>query len=113
MERLAEIIGPAPSELPWEEALHRVMEERERVRGELEWFRGAGSKASFRGSKGGSKGSKGSKGLKGLKGSKSPTKVQKRKVFVQKMDAFSGDPDVLLELMKKAMEEASDEEEGK
>ncbi len=94
MERLAEIIGPAPSELPWENALHRVMEERERVRGELEWFRGAGSRQqSCRG---------GSKGLKG------GSKVQKRKAFVQKMDAFSSSPDILLELMKKAMEEAEE-----
>ena len=92
MERLVEIIGPAPSELPWEDALHRVMEERERVRGELEWFRTGGWKKVS------------------AKGTKSPTQVQKRKAFVHKMDAFSGDPDVLLELMKKAMEEA--EEKG-
>ncbi len=92
MDRLVEIIGPAPSELPWENALHRVMEERERVRGELEWFRGAGSRAGVG---------------KSSKGSKS-SKVQKRKVFVQKMDAFSSSPDILLELMKKAMEEAEE-----
>ncbi len=91
MERLAEIIGPAPSELPWENALHRVMEERERVRGELEWFRTGGRKKVS------------------AKGAKSPTKVQKRKVFVQKMDAFSSSPDVLIEMMKKAMEEAENE----
>ena len=87
MERLVEIIGPAPSEFPWENALHRVMEERERVREELEWFRTGGA----------------------AKGTKSPTKVQKRKAFVHKMDAFSGDPDTLLEMMKKAMEEAAED----
>ncbi len=92
MDRLAEIIGPAPSELPWEEALHRVMEERERVRGELEWFRTGGARG------------KGSS-----KGAKSPTQVQKKKAFVQKMDAFSSSPDVLIEMMKKAIEEAREE----
>ncbi len=90
MERLVEIIGPAPSELPWEDALHRVMKERERVRGELEWFRTGGAV----------------KGRGSPKGRKAATKVQKKKAFVHKMDAFSGDPDILLEMMKKAMEEA-------
>ncbi len=88
MERLVEIIGPAPSELPWEDALHRVMEERERVRGELEWFRTGGWKKVS------------------AKGTKSPTQVQKRKAFVHLMDGFSSSPDVLIEMMKKAMEEA-------
>jgi len=47
MDNLARIIGPAPSELPWEELRMKIGAERERVRAAIEYWR-AGGGSSFK-----------------------------------------------------------------
>jgi len=47
MNNLDRIIGPAPSELPWEELRAKIGIERDRVREAIDWWRaGGGAKAS-------------------------------------------------------------------
>lgn len=55
MHRLAEIIGPAPSEIPPEEFEKRLREERDRVREEIAYSRTAWEKKTYTKKSGGTK----------------------------------------------------------